>query len=142
MPSNWDSLDVSLRESVQANVEIYERVRPALKLVTRDVLLILRRSGANLMGLITTSAVLTAVIGLALQEPIGNVFAGLSLQMDRTLGVGNWIQFGERVGRIEKVGFRSTLLTTRDDDTAGPPTPRAALPPVVRAVRMLSATGA
>ena len=42
MPSNWDSLDVSLRESVQENVEIYERVRPALKLVTRDVLLMLR----------------------------------------------------------------------------------------------------
>ncbi|HAP88956.1 MAG TPA: (p)ppGpp synthetase, partial [Arthrobacter bacterium] len=42
MPSNWDSLDVSLRESVQESVEIYERVRPALKLVTRDVLHILR----------------------------------------------------------------------------------------------------
>ncbi|HYH77595.1 MAG TPA: (p)ppGpp synthetase, partial [Arthrobacter sp.] len=42
MPSNWDSLDVSLRESVQENVELYERVRPALKLVTKDVLYILR----------------------------------------------------------------------------------------------------
>ena len=38
MPSHWDSLDASLRESVEQNVEIYERVRPALKLVTRDVL--------------------------------------------------------------------------------------------------------
>ena len=42
MPSHWDSLDASLRESVEQNVEIYERVRPALKLVTRDVLLTLR----------------------------------------------------------------------------------------------------
>jgi len=42
MPSNWESLDAPLRESVQHNVEIYERVRPALKLVTRDVLLTLR----------------------------------------------------------------------------------------------------
>ena len=42
MPSNWDSLDAPLRESVQQNVEIYERVRPALKLVTRDVLLLMR----------------------------------------------------------------------------------------------------
>jgi putative GTP pyrophosphokinase len=42
MPSNWDSLDANLRESVEHNVEIYERVRPALKLVTRDVLLLMR----------------------------------------------------------------------------------------------------
>jgi len=32
--------------------------------------------------------------------------------------------------------------TTRDDKTAGPPAPLAAPPPVVRAARMLSATGA
>src|SRR5687768_17991966 len=42
MASNWDRLDVSQRDSVQENVELYERVRPALKLVTREVLLILR----------------------------------------------------------------------------------------------------
>ena len=42
MASNWDRLDPSLRESVQENVELYERVRPALKLVTREVLLTLR----------------------------------------------------------------------------------------------------
>ena len=32
--------------------------------------------------------------------------------------------------------------TTRDDDTAGPPTLTGLLPPLVRAARMLSATGA
>ena len=42
MASNWDRLDQNLRESVQENVELYERVRPALKLVTREVLLSLR----------------------------------------------------------------------------------------------------
>ncbi len=42
MASNWDRLDPNLRESVQENVELYERVRPALKLVTREVLLTLR----------------------------------------------------------------------------------------------------
>jgi ppGpp synthetase/RelA/SpoT-type nucleotidyltranferase len=42
MASNWERLDPSLRDSVQENVELYERVRPALKLVTREVLLTLR----------------------------------------------------------------------------------------------------
>jgi ppGpp synthetase/RelA/SpoT-type nucleotidyltranferase len=46
MPSNWDlnwdQLDNAQKQAVQENVELYERVRPALKLVTRDVLLTLR----------------------------------------------------------------------------------------------------
>ena len=42
MASNWDSLDLDQRKAVEANVQLYERVRPALKRVTRDVLLTLR----------------------------------------------------------------------------------------------------
>ena len=81
------------------------------------VMAILRQSGANLVGLLTTSAVLTAVIGLALQEPIGNMFAGLSLQLDRTISVGDYIKFADQIGRVDKISFRATTMTTRDFDT-------------------------
>jgi small-conductance mechanosensitive channel/CRP-like cAMP-binding protein len=81
------------------------------------VMTILQQSGANLVSLVTTSAVLTAVIGLALQQPIANMFAGLSLQLDRTIVVGDWIKIDDRIGRIEKVSFRATTILTRDDDT-------------------------
>ena len=39
----------------------------------------------------------TAVVGLALQSTISNLFAGLSLQVDRTIGVGDWVHVGERI---------------------------------------------
>jgi small-conductance mechanosensitive channel/CRP-like cAMP-binding protein len=81
------------------------------------LLTILHENGANLLGLVTTSAVLTAVIGLALQEPLGNMFAGLSLQMDGTLGIGDWIRFDDREGRIIRVSFRATTLVTTDGDS-------------------------
>jgi small-conductance mechanosensitive channel/CRP-like cAMP-binding protein len=77
---------------------------------------ILQQSGANLVSLVTTSAVLTAVVGLSLQAPIANLFAGLSLQLDRTIVVGDWIKIEERIGRIEKISFRATTISTRDDD--------------------------
>jgi small-conductance mechanosensitive channel/CRP-like cAMP-binding protein len=75
---------------------------------------LMRLRGADLFSLVTTSAVLTAVIGLALQQPIGNMFAGLSLQMDATLRPGDWIEVGNREGRIQRVSFRSTTLLTRE----------------------------
>ena len=78
---------------------------------------VLRQSGVDLLSLLTTSAVLTAVVGLALQNTIANVFAGVALQLDRTLGVGDWIDVGGRVGRIAEINWRSTSIRTKDGDT-------------------------
>ncbi len=103
------------------------RVGVRVPTILRDILLaigfviavfsILRYSGANLVSLVTTSAVLTAVIGLALQQPMANMFAGLSMQLDRTIAIGDYVKFGDRIGRIEKISFRATTMSTRDDDT-------------------------
>lgn len=77
----------------------------------------LRLQGLDLLSLVTTSAVLGAVVGLALQATIANVFGGISLQLDRTVGRGDWIRVGDRVGRIQEIGWRSTRIVTKDDDT-------------------------
>jgi len=77
----------------------------------------LRLAGLDVLSLVTTSAVLTAVIGLALQSTIANVFSGLGLQLDRTLRHGEWIEVGSRVGKILEIGWRSTRIQTKDGDT-------------------------
>jgi small-conductance mechanosensitive channel/CRP-like cAMP-binding protein len=77
----------------------------------------LSQSGlANFVSFITTSAVLTAVVGLALQSTISNLFAGIVLHMDGALNVGDWVQVGTRVGRISQIRWRSTILRTTDGD--------------------------
>jgi small-conductance mechanosensitive channel/CRP-like cAMP-binding protein len=110
---------------------LFELVLPPLRLdvpsIVRDVvqllvaalasLACLRLAGFDVLPLLTTSAVLTAVIGLALQPTIANLFGGLSLQLDRTLVQGDWIQTGTHSGRIVEIGWRSTRLITRDGDT-------------------------
>lgn len=64
----------------------------------------------DLAGLLATSAVLTVVIGLALQETLGNLFAGLSLQLDRPFEVGDFIRIGEHTGRVVHIGWRSIRI--------------------------------
>ena len=105
---------------------VLSRLRIAVPSVVRDLLLVmvavaigmgfLRLAGLDVFSLVTTSAVLTAVIGLALQTTIANVFSGLSLQVDRTLRHGEWIEVGGRVGRIVEIGWRSTRIQTKDGD--------------------------
>jgi small-conductance mechanosensitive channel/CRP-like cAMP-binding protein len=78
---------------------------------------VLGQSGVDVASLVTTSAVLTAILGLALQSTLTNVLAGILLHVDRSLGVGDWVQFGQRKGCITEIRWRSTVLRTTDGDT-------------------------
>ena len=55
----------------------------------------------NLVGLAATSAVITAVIGLAAQETLKNLFAGISLQVDSPFEEGDWVDLGFTRGIAE-----------------------------------------
>lgn len=100
-------------------VDVPSIMRDLLQALVASVLALgfLRLAGIDLLPLLTTSAVLTAVIGLALQTTIANLFAGVALQVDRTLRAGDWIHVGNHIGRIEEIGWRSTRIVTKDGDT-------------------------
>lgn len=66
----------------------------------------------NLASLLATSAVLSVVIGLALQDTLGNLFAGLSLQLERPFQVGDVIQIGDTLGRVVQIAWRATRIAT------------------------------
>src|SRR5690349_18749149 len=64
----------------------------------------------NLSALLASSAVLSLVLGLALQETLGNLFAGLSLQAERPFAEGDWVKIGPHQGKVLDVGWRATRL--------------------------------
>jgi small-conductance mechanosensitive channel/CRP-like cAMP-binding protein len=81
-------------------------------------LAVLHSAGVEPGSLLTTSALLTAVLGLSLQDTLGNVFSGLAIQMQRPFDVGDWIQFdGEpkNIGRVVEINWRATKVITLDD---------------------------
>ncbi len=69
--------------------------------------------GMAVTPLLATSALVTAVIGLALQETLSNVFSGLSLQMEKPFEPGDWIRVSGHLGRVQDIGLRSTKIITR-----------------------------
>lgn len=74
-------------------------------------------AGLDVSALFATSAVLTAVIGFAMQDTIGNLVSGLALQLDNSLQVGDWVQVGDRQGWITEISWRYTAFETRDWET-------------------------
>jgi small-conductance mechanosensitive channel/CRP-like cAMP-binding protein len=63
--------------------------------------------------LLTTSAVSAVVIGFALQDTLGNAFAGLAIQSEKPFHVGHWIRVGDFEGRVAEVTWRATKLRTK-----------------------------
>ncbi|HJN35534.1 MAG TPA: mechanosensitive ion channel family protein [Prochlorococcaceae cyanobacterium Fu_MAG_50] len=77
--------------------------------------IILQQAGVNLAGLITTSALLTAVVGFAAQEPLKDIFGGLSLQFDQPIKEGDWIQIGDDSGQVITLTLMNTYLRSAID---------------------------
>lgn len=81
------------------------------------VLAVLSHAGVEPGSLLTTSALLTAVIGLSLQGTLGNMFAGLAIQAQRPFDPGDWIQYGDepdQIGRVVEMNWRAVTVQTLD----------------------------
>lgn len=67
----------------------------------------------QLAPLFTGSAILGIVVGLALQDTLGNLFAGLALQVDHPFEVGDVIMISNRgQGVVESVSWRGVRIRT------------------------------
>ncbi len=68
----------------------------------------------NLGALFTTSAIFGVILGLALQDTLGNFFAGISLQADRPFQVGDVISVGaeKHTGVVEEITWRAVKIRT------------------------------
>jgi hypothetical protein len=71
--------------------------------------------GVRWAPLLATSALVSVVLGLALQDTLGNLFAGVALQFDKPYEIGDWIEVhganGELfVGEVHEITWRATIL--------------------------------
>src|SRR2546426_2805903 len=68
----------------------------------------------QLGAIFTTSAIFGVIIGLALQDTLGNFFAGISLHADRPFQVGDVIVVGpqKHTGVIESITWRAIKIRT------------------------------
>lgn len=83
-------------------------------LIFIGTIILLQASGLDLSSLTIIGSVLGVGIGLGLQDIARNFASGLVLLFERSVQVGDFIQVGEHIGTVERVGARSIVLTTLD----------------------------
>jgi len=64
--------------------------------------------------LLATSAIFSLVLGLALQDTLGNLFAGVALQFDKPYELGDWIEVHSDqkivTGQVYEITWRATIM--------------------------------
>jgi small-conductance mechanosensitive channel len=74
----------------------------------------------QLSALLATSAVFSLVLGLALQDTLGNLFSGISLQIESSFRIGDWIEVHTKsdrwLGQVQEMNWRATFLMSFSDE--------------------------
>jgi small-conductance mechanosensitive channel/CRP-like cAMP-binding protein len=78
----------------------------------------LNQAGVELTHLFATSAILTAVLAISMQDTLGNLLGGLALQMDNSLEIGDWIKIDDLSGQVTDIQWRYTAILTRNGEKA------------------------
>lgn len=68
--------------------------------------------GMEIQGALTALGLGSIVIGLALQEPLGNIVSGLMLLLERPLNVGDWVTVDGVTGKVTEINWRSVHIET------------------------------
>ena len=94
---------------------------PLLTFVFRAIIwfgaiyLALSEIGIELMGLLASLAVFSLIIGLAVQQTLGNIVNSFMLAIDRPFEVGDRIEVDGMLGSVASVGILSTKILTREE---------------------------
>lgn len=68
----------------------------------------------NLSAMLTSSAILTALIGFSMRNTLGAVISGLLIKIERPFEVGEWVKIGEYEGQVAEISLRYTKLEPVD----------------------------
>lgn len=79
-------------------------------------LICLSHTGVDLGSLVTTSAVITAIIAFSMQDTLGNILGGIALQLDDSIHIGDWVKVDDVSGRVVEVHWRHTAVRTRNGE--------------------------
>jgi small-conductance mechanosensitive channel len=71
--------------------------------------------GIELFGILASLAVFSLIIGLAVQQTLGNIVNSFLLSIDRPFEVGDRIEVEEVLGSVVSVGILSTKVLDRDE---------------------------
>jgi small-conductance mechanosensitive channel/CRP-like cAMP-binding protein len=71
--------------------------------------------GHSIEGVVFGSTVVVGIVGFAMQDLLGNIIAGIALEIGKPFKPGDWLKVEGQHAEVMEVNWRSTRLRTNDD---------------------------
>ena len=105
-------------EKLMVKANVSDNIRPFFLNIVEVILkaivifIALNIMGADLSGLVALVAAVGFAVGMSLQGSLGNFASGLLILTLKPYKVGDWIQLGDKFGRVEEIMIFNTKLLT------------------------------
>lgn len=102
------------------SVSLHETIKGFFLKVTKFVVVVLgiaavfQEWGFNVAAVLGSLGLVGMAVALGAQDVIKNMFAGLTIFLDRVFEKGNWIKTSDVEGTVEEIGFRATKVRQFD----------------------------
>lgn len=105
---------ISDRAGIEISTFTQDMVIAGLYLISSFA--VLSAYGANLNGILTTSAVLTGVIAFSIQDTLTNIIGGTVIHLENSFKPGDMIEIDGKQGILRELRWRYATLETLDGD--------------------------
>lgn len=117
----WMAKRITIRHFERHGVKDDLSAKTAAQLVAFVVVfvgfdVVLHIFGVRLASLFATGGMLALAAGFAAKDIVANFLSGFILRLDRTISIGDVIHVGERWLKIQKIGVRTTVGRTTEDE--------------------------
>ncbi len=108
--------DLYFRQKHRVKIPRFLSEVVTLSILALTVMLVLQWGyGLAIKGLLFAPGILAVVVGLAMQDLLGNIIAGLALQFGKAFKDGDWLFVDNKYAQVIDINWRSTRLRTVDD---------------------------
>lgn len=114
---------LKILEGILKRVHISDTMRPFLLSIISVILkvailfVVVSILGADLSGLVAIVAAISFAVGMSLQGSLGNFASGILIMFLKPYQVEDWIQIGDKFGKVDEIGVFSTVVSTPGNKT-------------------------
>ncbi|MFA9485427.1 mechanosensitive ion channel family protein [Moraxella haemolytica] len=76
---------------------------------------VLAQFGFDIVSLVAGLGIVGLAVGFAAQSTLANFIAGITILVEQSFQVGDWIRLGDKEGRVVKISLRATQVLDRDN---------------------------
>ncbi len=101
--------DLYFRQKHRVKIPRFLSEIVTLVIIAISVIVVLEMGyGLTIKGLVIGPSVLAVIVGLAMQDLLGNIFAGLALQFGKAFKDGDWLFVDNKYAKVIDINWRYT----------------------------------